>query len=197
MFTRKEAIVKHKSIFLLILVTLLAASLACSLVTGGDDDIELLDDVEPPTQAPAPTKAPKEEPEQPPAAEEPEEQPPTAEVEPEPTEEPEPAEVEPEPDEKPQDYDTVFPLPSDVQNFMGDGGESPVNFQTSLTLEEAIDFYRQAFTDQDLTERTINTSITDTTFSMVFDGHPNGKALVIQGVDLGENTNINIRFEDL
>jgi len=96
------------------------------------------------------------------------------------------------------DLDTVFPLPNDVQNFMGQGGESQVNFQTSLSLEDAIEFYRQAFSDDNLYERDITTTITDEAFSMVFDGHGSGQAIVIQGVALGDgNTNINIRFEDL
>ena len=94
-------------------------------------------------------------------------------------------------------YDTVFPLPDDVQNFTGEGGESQVNFQTSLSLDEVIEFYRQAFAEKGLTERTLLTATTDTTFSMVFDGWPNGKALVIQGVDLGASRNVNIRFEDV
>ena len=94
-------------------------------------------------------------------------------------------------------YDTVFPLPDDVQNFMGQGGESQINFQTSLTLDEIMEFYRQALTAKGLTERTILTVTSDTTFSMVFDGWPNGKALVIQGVDLGASRNVNIRFEDV
>jgi len=46
-------------------------------------------------------------------------------------------------------------------------------------------------------EREINTTIEDATFSMVFDGPPSGKAIVIQGVNLGEAVNINIRFEDI
>lgn len=96
-----------------------------------------------------------------------------------------------------QSYDTVFPLPDDVQNFTGDGGESPINFQTSLSLDEVIEFYRQAFTEQGLTERTILTEISDSGFSMVFDGWPNGKAVVIQGVDFGTSMNVNIRFEDV
>ena len=96
------------------------------------------------------------------------------------------------------DFDTVFPLPDDVQNFTGQGGESQVNFQSPLTIEDAIEFYRQAFRDDNLYERDINTTITDEAFSMVFDGHGNGQAIVIQGVDLGDSiTNINIRFEDL
>jgi len=93
-------------------------------------------------------------------------------------------------------YDTEFPLPSNVQNFTGGGGQ--VNFATSLTVEEAITFYREELNAIGLTEREINTAITETTFSMVFDGHPNGKSIVVQGVDLGNGTtNINIRFEDV
>jgi len=93
-------------------------------------------------------------------------------------------------------YDTIFPLPENVQNFTGSGEE--VNFATSLTKDEAISFYRQAFEQMGLTERTSHTNITESTFSMVFDGYENGKAIVIQGVDLGNGTtNINIRFEDI
>jgi hypothetical protein len=92
---------------------------------------------------------------------------------------------------------TEFPLPTDVSNFTStpDGG---INFQAKMSVKDAIAFYRDAFTTAGYKERTINTAITDTTFSMVFDGHSNGKAIVIQGVDLQNgSTNINIRFEDI
>jgi hypothetical protein len=98
--------------------------------------------------------------------------------------------------EAPSGFDTEFPLPSDVSNFM-DLGNGAINFQTKMSLKDAIAFYRGAFTKAGYKERTINAAITDTTFSMVFDGHISGKAIVIQGVDLGSNTNINLRFEDL
>jgi hypothetical protein len=92
-------------------------------------------------------------------------------------------------------YNTKFPLPSSVSNFT-DTGNSSINFQTDMSIKDTIDFYRAAFQKQGLTERTINTSITDTTFSMVFDGDPSGQAVVIQGVDLGNGkTNVNIRYE--
>ncbi|MBL7161117.1 MAG: hypothetical protein ISS57_00815 [Anaerolineales bacterium] len=98
--------------------------------------------------------------------------------------------------EESREYDTEFPLPDDVQNFTGGGDQ--VNFATSLTVEEAIEFYRGALTEMGLIERTLNTAITETTFSMVFDGHESGEAIVVQGVDLGNGTtNINIRFEDV
>jgi hypothetical protein len=97
----------------------------------------------------------------------------------------------------PGGFDTEFPLPTDVSNFTstGNGG---INFQTKMSLKNVIAFYREAFTKIGYKERQINTAITDTTFSMVFDGHASGKAIVIQGVDLGgTSTNVNIRFEDV
>jgi hypothetical protein len=90
-----------------------------------------------------------------------------------------------------------FPMPSSVSNFT-DLGNGSVNFQTKTSLKDVIAFYREAFTKKGFTERTVNTAITDTTFSMVFDGDPSGKAIVVQGVDLGNGTtNVNIRYENM
>jgi hypothetical protein len=92
-------------------------------------------------------------------------------------------------------YNAKFPLPSSVSNFANTGNGS-INFQTDMSLKDTIAFYREAFGKAGLTERTINTSITATTFSMVFDGDPSGQAIVIQGLDLGNGkTNVNIRYE--
>jgi hypothetical protein len=92
-------------------------------------------------------------------------------------------------------YNTKFPLPANVSNFT-DTGNNSINFQTNLNLNDTIAFYRDALTKEGLTERTDNTAITDTTFSMVFDGDPSGQAIVVQGVDLGNGkTNVNIRYE--
>ena len=98
-----------------------------------------------------------------------------------------------------QAYDTEFPLPSNVQNFqkLPGPGENTINFQTNLSLNDAIAFYRKTLTAKGLTEREITTSVTASTFSIVFDGSANGKALVIQSVDLGANRNINIRYEEI
>lgn len=95
----------------------------------------------------------------------------------------------------PASFDTKFPLPASVSNFTN-SGDGAINFQTNLSIEDAVAFYREALGSAGLNERTINTSITDTTFSLVFDGDPSGKAVVVQGVDLGGGqTNINIRYE--
>ncbi len=90
-----------------------------------------------------------------------------------------------------------FPMPSSVKNLTTTS-TGDVNFQTNMSLKDTIAFYRDAFSKAGLKERTINTAITDTTFSMVFDGDPSGKAIVIQGVDLGNGTtNVNIRYESV
>lgn len=94
-------------------------------------------------------------------------------------------------------YNTKFPMPSSVSNFTATA-DGAINFQTKVGLGDTIAFYRDQFTKRGLSERTINTSITDTTFSLVFDGDPSGKAIVVQGVDLGNgSTNVNIRYEDV
>jgi len=95
------------------------------------------------------------------------------------------------------DFDTVFPLPDNVQNFTGEGGEGRVNFQTNLTKDEAIAFYRDAFAGMNLLEYELLTAIEDEGFSMVFTGWPGGEELVIQGVVFGDNTNVNIRLEEV
>jgi hypothetical protein len=93
--------------------------------------------------------------------------------------------------------ETNFPIPDSVSDFVSTGAEG-INFATTLSLEEAIAFYRDAFEVAGLIERSINTAITDATFSLVFDGDPSGQAIVVQGVDLGNgNTNVNIRYEDV
>ena len=95
------------------------------------------------------------------------------------------------------DHDTVFPLPADVQNFTSEGGESPVNFQTSLGMDDVIAFYRSALAEMGVTEYDLLTTIQDEGFSMVFTGWPNGEEVVIQGVSFGESTNVNIRLEEV
>ncbi len=91
-------------------------------------------------------------------------------------------------------YNTEFPLPDDVSNFIEFGG-GIVNFETKMSLEESMVFYRDSFGKQGYTERELLTVTSDTTFSMVFDGHKSGKAILIQGVDTGDSsTNVSIHL---
>jgi hypothetical protein len=59
-------------------------------------------------------------------------------------------------------------------------------------------FYRDEYTAKGYTEREILTVVSDGVFSMVFDGDPSGKAVVIQSVDMGDGSRtIAIRLEDV
>ena len=87
-----------------------------------------------------------------------------------------------------------FPMPNGAFNVVNMGGT--LNFQVKMSLNEAMKFYKDAFTGSGYKERSILTVTSDTTFSMVFDGHKSGKAIVVQGVDLKDGSvNINIRLE--
>jgi hypothetical protein len=95
------------------------------------------------------------------------------------------------------DLNSPFPLPPDVEQFQT-LGEEHINFQTSMSVDEIIAFYRDELSAQDLTERELLTVISENSFSMVFDGSENGKAMVIQGTLLKPGSlNINIRYEDV
>lgn len=92
--------------------------------------------------------------------------------------------------------DSEFPLPDETTNVVSVAGT--VNFQTRLGLEEVMAFYRDTYGKQGYTERELLTTVSDGVFSFVFDGDPSGKAIVIQGVDLGDGTvNVNISLQDV
>lgn len=169
--------------YLLIISVLISVSLACAALAGDEPSAP-----PPPTSgageeispAPTATTAPLS---------------PTEPTAPEPTEPPAPEPTEPLPE--PEDIDSDFPLPDEVQNFMK-LDENSINFATSMSLEEVVEFYRGAFTGKGLVERQILTVIEESVVSMVFDGSPNGMAIVLQCVDLGDGiTNVNLRYEDV
>lgn len=92
--------------------------------------------------------------------------------------------------------DSEFPMPDDASNVTSIANTT--NFQTKLSLEEAMNFYRDVYGKEGLTEYDLLTVVSDGVFSMVFEGHPSGQSVVIQGVDLGDGTtNISIRLEDI
>ena len=160
-------------IFTIILV-LLMATLACQTFSGEDADT---------SEPTATSTAPPQEPDAPPPTETPEEP-----AEP-PTDEP--------PVDEPEPLDSIFPLPPDVQNFTK-LSEEQINYQTSMSLEEVVAFYRKEFSAQGLSEYSVTTVIQEEAFSIVFVGSPNGKEIVVQGVKLDEGTsNVNVRYEDI
>lgn len=94
-------------------------------------------------------------------------------------------------------YDTDFPLPEVVNNFQELGaGEDAINFQTKMSVDDAVAFYRSAFKERGLSEDKLLASVLPGSFSIVFRGDTKGP-IVVQGVDLGDGVlNINMRHED-
>jgi hypothetical protein len=97
---------------------------------------------------------------------------------------------------------SVFPLPEDVQNFSGTLKTEAINYQTNISLDEILQFYRTEFAAMGLVERDITTTVSDQMFSVVWDGWADGKSVVVQSLDLGyssteDKRNVNIRLETL
>ena len=93
--------------------------------------------------------------------------------------------------------ESEFPLPDDAFNVINMGSDV-TNFQTKMSLDDSMKFYKDEFAKLGYTEREILTVTSSTTFSMVYDGHESGKAIAVQGVDLGDgSTNISITLSDI
>ena len=90
--------------------------------------------------------------------------------------------------------ETDFPLLPDAEGLMDSQGT--IIYQSKTSLADAFTFYKEAFTDQGLTENEILTVNDETMFQMVFTGSENGKNLVIQTVKLDDSTiNVSLRYE--
>ncbi len=78
-------------------------------------------------------------------------------------------------------YDSPFPLPGDeIQNF-SKFGTVKITYQTNLSIEEVITFYRGALNLQRLVEDASRTAITSDSFILVFLGSTNGLLLYVEG----------------
>jgi hypothetical protein len=89
-----------------------------------------------------------------------------------------------------------FPMTEDAFNITEAGGS--LIFYTNLSLDDTMKFYRDEYASRGYTERELLTVVSEGTFSMVFDGDPSGKAVVIQSVDLGDGSRtVAIRLEDV
>ena len=89
----------------------------------------------------------------------------------------------------------ALPQPSDASNVI-DLGNDTITLQTGLSIEDAIAFYQNELGPLGYTQNDTYTATTDTTFSIVFDGDPSGKRLVIQGVDFNGSRTVTVRLED-
>jgi len=93
--------------------------------------------------------------------------------------------------------DNGFPMTDDAFNVTEMGSDSII-YYTKLSLDDTLKFIRDEYTSKGYTERELLTTVSDGVFSIVFDGDPSGKAVVIQSVDLGDGSRtIAIRLEDI
>lgn len=92
---------------------------------------------------------------------------------------------------------TDFPVTDDAFNFT-DIGDGSILYFTKMSSEDVMKFYRDEYTAKGYTERELLTSVFDGGFSIVFDGDPSGKAVVIQSVDMGDGSRtVAIRLEEV
>lgn len=95
--------------------------------------------------------------------------------------------------------DSGFPMTPDAYNVteIGDGS---LLYYTKMSLEDVMNFYRGEYVAKGYTEREILTVVEAESgvFSIVFDGDPSGKAVVIQSVDLHDGSRtVSIRLESV
>ena len=91
--------------------------------------------------------------------------------------------------------DTPFPMTDDANILLQDSESA--TYGTSLSIDETVEFYRTEFDKLGFTERTLLTNVLNDSFSMVFDGHSSGMAIVVQGTDFGDSINISISLTEL
>ena len=92
---------------------------------------------------------------------------------------------------------TDFPVTDDAFNLI-DVGDGSILYYTKMSQEDVLKFYRDEYASLGYTERELLTTVSDGVFSIVFDGDPSGKAVVIQSVDLGDGSStVAIRLEDV
>jgi hypothetical protein len=82
---------------------------------------------------------------------------------------------------------TDFPMTADASNAV-DMGDGSILYYSKMSQADLMKFYRDAYTAKGYKERALLTVTSDTTFSMVFDGDPSGKQVVIQSVNLGNGS---------
>jgi hypothetical protein len=91
--------------------------------------------------------------------------------------------------------DSDYPMTVDAYNVL-DVGDGSILYYTRLSLDDVMGFYRAEYESRGYTENELLTVKSDGVFSMVFNSHPSGKAVVIQSVDLGDGSrSVTIRLE--
>ncbi|NJM42267.1 MAG: hypothetical protein HC853_16780 [Anaerolineae bacterium] len=91
---------------------------------------------------------------------------------------------------------TNYPQPADAKLIANANGT--LILESGLSIKDALAFYRDELSAQGLKENKQLTVESDAVFSLVMEGLPDGKAVVVQGVKIDEKkTTITIRAEAL
>jgi hypothetical protein len=92
---------------------------------------------------------------------------------------------------------SLFPVPTDVYNYMVLNVDT-LSFNTSLDFDEIISYYTEEFDKAGYTIRESATEMNDVNFTVIWDGHDSGRAIVLQGLDLKNGSyNIVVKFVDM
>ena len=82
--------------------------------------------------------------------------------------------------------DSPFPVTSDAFNVVSTS--ETVSFQTKLSSDDVVKFYRDEFSKQGLTENASLSVVFGSTFTMTFTGHESGKNVYVVGADAGDGS---------
>ncbi len=98
-------------------------------------------------------------------------------------------------------YDKPFPLPDNIQNLTKTIKTDAINFQTTLTLEDIAKFYRNTFAEQGLSERRLFANPNREYITLIFEGLPSERIILVSAIDLAYSTdqdirNVNIKTEE-
>ena len=82
--------------------------------------------------------------------------------------------------------ESEFPVTSDAFNVVS--SSEAVTFQTKLSVDDVLKFYRDEFAKQGYKEDTSMAMTLGKTFTMVFTGHASGKSIYVVGADAGDGS---------
>jgi len=90
-----------------------------------------------------------------------------------------------------------FPITNDATNLkvLATGDQAQINYQTKMSMIEVIGYCTAFLTTEGWQIRPNLLSQTGTTFSLVFSNSSKPADIVIQGVKVGDLTNVNVRYE--
>ena len=90
-----------------------------------------------------------------------------------------------------------FPVTQDAAGLkvLSTGDQAQINYQTKMSLTDVMAFCTEKLTSAGWAVRPDLLSMTSTTFSMVFASSSKPTDIVIQGVQVGNLTNVNVRYE--